>query len=43
MEDEEIRSIAELQADMYWDEDEIPTLPDEDDCEFQDRQYGREY
>jgi hypothetical protein len=42
MEDED-RSIEELQDEIVW-EDGIATLPDEeDDSEYVDRRYGREY
>lgn len=41
-EQEDERSIEELQDEIIW-EDGIATLPDEDDSEYVDRQYGREY
>ncbi len=44
MDDEDRRSIEELQDEIIWDEDGVATLPDEDDdSEYLDRQYGREY
>ena len=41
--DEDDRSIEELQDEIVWEEG-LATLPDdEDDSEYMDRQYGREY
>jgi hypothetical protein len=43
MPEEDNRSAEELQDALVWDEDDTAQIPDEDDSEYLDRRYGREY
>lgn len=43
MEDEDKRSIEDLQQEIVWDDEGLAHLLDEDDSEYLDRKHGREH